>query len=61
MNDVLIEFELGNEALLVPQPDHKPIVWFSSLQMNKFVSLNKVSYRWQIIYKIRHDYRYLNE
>ena len=40
MNDVLIEFELGNEALLVPQPDHKPIVWFSSLQMNKFVSHN---------------------
>ena len=37
MNDVLIEFELGNKALLVPQPDHKPIVWLSSLYAKRLL------------------------
>ena len=33
----MIEFELGNKALLVPQPDHKPIVWLSSLYAKRLL------------------------
>lgn len=41
MKDVLIESELGNEALLVPQPDHKSIVWFSSLYQKSLLGTIK--------------------
>ena len=57
----MIEFELGNEALLVPQPDHKPIVWLSSLYPKKIVSHDLVSYRSQTSSDIRHDNRCLSE